>query len=133
MAGTANPSALLLKWKLVEGFEMVFIQPPKGTGRGKTRKMGTVANIRDTGKGKVDNRTDQVLMLVTTTTMEENEAPYALQVALLDFKGLHKDILAMYNRKLPAAPTSTPIQLAREQALSAANVAFMCYVCVQVS
>ena len=95
------------------------------------KKYGTVVDIRDTEKGKVENKSDQVLMLITTTTMKENAQPLALQVALLDFKGLDKDIITAYNKKLPASPTL--IQIARKQALLAAHVTCMCDGCMQVN
>ena len=131
MASRADPSALLLRWKLTEGFEVVVCQPVTKEARPKLKKYGTVVDIRDTEKGKVENKSDQVLMLITTTTMKENAQPLALQVALLDFKGLDKDIITAYNKKLPASPTL--IQIARKQALLAAHVTCMCDGCMQVN
>ena len=131
MASRADPSALLLRWKMSEGFEVAFHQAVATGARAKLKKMGTVVDIRDTEKGKVENKTDQVLMLLTTSMMKEDAPPYALQVALLDFKGLDKDILTAYNKKLPATPTL--IQIARKQALLAAHVTCMCDVRMQVN
>ena len=131
MVSKADPSALLLKWKLTEGFEVVVCQAVAAGARPKLKKYGTVVDIRDTEKGKVENKTDQVLMLLTTSMMKDDAPPYALQVALLDFKGLDKDILTAYHKKLPATPTL--IQIARKQALLAAHVTCMCDVRMQVN
>ena len=131
MASRADPSALLLRWKMTEGFEVAVCQPVKADARPKLKKYGTVVDIRDTEKGKVKNKSDQVLMLITTSTMSKSAQPLALQVALLDFKGLDKDIITAYNKKLPASPTL--IQIARKQALLAAHVTCMFDGCMQVN
>ena len=100
MASRADPSALLLRWKLTEGFEVVVCQAVAAGARPTLKKYGTVVDIRDTEKGKVENKSDQVLMLITTSTMSKSAQPLALQVALLDFKGLNTDIITAYNKKL---------------------------------
>ena len=64
MSGKSNPSALMLKWQLVDGFDVLFVQPPKNGGRIVKKKMGTVVEMKDTEKGKVENKTDQVLMFM---------------------------------------------------------------------
>lgn len=131
MVSKADPSSILLRWRMTDGFQVAFYQPVPTGARPKLRKMGTAVDIRDTEKGKVENKSDQVLMLLTTSTMKEHAPPYALQVALLDFSGLDKDILAAYHKKLPAKPTL--IQIARKQALLAAHVTCICDVRMQVN
>jgi len=128
MSGKSNPSALMLKWQLVDGFDVLFVQPPKAGSRLVKKKMGTVVEMKDTEKGKVDNKTDQVLMFISTSSMDDDAAPYALQVALLDFKGLDKEILQSYNKKLPNAPT--PIQIASKQALFSNTDIMTAHACV---
>ena len=74
MAGKANPSGLLLSWHLQDAFEVVIQEAVKPGARTRTKKHGTVQNMRITEKGKVENKTDQLLMLVSTTTQESKEA-----------------------------------------------------------
>ena len=85
-------------------------------GRSKTKRMGVVTEIRDTEKGRVGNKTGQVLMLISTNKQEVGDPPYALQAKLLEFKGLDSDVLASYKKDLPVKPTL--IQTSRKHALS---------------
>ena len=87
-------------------------------GRAKTKRMGVVTAIRDTEKGKVGNKTGQLLMLISTNKQDAEAPPYALQAKLLDFKGLDSDLLASYKKDLPSKPTL--IQTSRKHALAAA-------------
>ena len=112
MAAKADTSALLLPWKLQGPFDLVVIQAAPSGGRTKNKLMGTVSDIHDTEKGRVENKTNQVLMLLQTTKQAEHAAPYALQVANLDFSGLRKDLLTEYKKKLPDKPSL--IQIARK-------------------
>ena len=84
-------------------------------GRAKTKRYGVVTEMRDTEKGKVGNKTGQVLMLITTNKQDAEAPPYALQAKLLDFKGLDSDLLASYRKDLPSKPTL--IQTSRKHAL----------------
>lgn len=113
MANKSDPSALLLQWRLVRAFEVVVVETSRPNTRVKTKNLGTVSVMRDTNKGKVDNKTDQTLMLLSTTTQAEIAAPYALQVSLLDYSGLNSDLLASYRKGLPPSPTL--LQIARKR------------------
>ena len=84
-------------------------------GRSKTKRMGVVTEIRDTEKGRVGNKTGQVLMLISTNKQDVDAPPYALQAKLLEFKGLDSDVLASYKKDLPVKPTL--IQTSRNHAL----------------
>jgi len=117
MASKANPAALLKGWRLLKGFELVVLEAQTKSSRGKTKSMGTVSEMRDTEKGKVELKTDQVLMLLNTTSQEENAAPYALQVSLLDYTRLNSDLLSAVRKGLPANPSL--IQVARKHPLPA--------------
>jgi hypothetical protein len=107
MAGKANPSALLLSWHLQEAFEVVIHEAGKPGARPRTKRHGQAQNMRITEKGKVENKTDQLLMLLTTTTQDAKEAPYALQFAKLTWSGLRPDAV---KKGLPNKPT--PMQVA---------------------
>jgi hypothetical protein len=110
MAAKANPLALLSNWKLQGAFDLAVLQAPASNGaRSKTKLLGTVANVAHTAKGKVENKTDQVLFLLHTTKQEEAEAPYSLQVAKLDLSSLRSDLLAEYKKGLPAKPSLSQI------------------------
>ena len=61
MAGKANPSGLLLSWHLQDAFEVVIQEATKSGQRVRTKRHGTVQNMRITEKGKVENKTDQVI------------------------------------------------------------------------
>lgn len=112
MASKANTSTLLNAWKLQGAFELAVVQSPAGTQRTKTKLMGTVIDIRDTEKGRVEGKTDQVLMLLQTSKQDEGEPAYALQVALLDYSGLSKDLLTAFRKGLLGKPSL--IQIARK-------------------
>ena len=75
MAGKANPSALLLSWHLQDAFEVVIHEDVKAGQRVRKKKHGQVQIMRITEKGKVENKTDQVLWMVSTTTQDEGDAP----------------------------------------------------------
>ena len=110
-----DPSALLNTWTLQRGFEMTVTEESTTGGRARTKRYGVVTEMRDTEKGKVGNKTGQVLMLITTNKQDAEAPPYALQAKLLDFKGLATDLLTSYRKELPAKPTL--IQIARKHAL----------------
>ena len=112
MAAKANPSALLKSWRFSKGFELMVVEAPTKNTREKIKRLKTVTEMRDTEKGRVELKTDQVLMLLNTSTQEENAAPYSLQVCLLDYKALNTDLLASIRKGLPAAPSL--IQVARK-------------------
>lgn len=118
MAAKHDPSTLLCNWALRDGFEVVVTEPTPVSGRVKTKRLGVVTEMRDTEKGKVGNKTGQVLMLISTNRQDEVAPPYALQAKLLDFKGLHSDLLSSYKKDLPTRPTL--IQMARKHAVLAA-------------
>ena len=54
---------------------------------------------------KVENKTDQLLMLVSTTTQDAKEAPYALQFGKLTWSGLRPDLLEAVKKGLVSKPT----------------------------
>ena len=105
MAGKANPSALLLSWHLQDAFEVVIHEAGKAGARARTKRHGQVQSMRITEKGKVENKTDQVLLLLTTTTQDEKEAPYALQAAKMTWSELRPDLVAGVKKGLPTKPT----------------------------
>ena len=94
MAGKANPSTLLLSWHLQEAFEVVFQEDVKADQRVRRKKHGQVENMRITEKGKVENQTDQVLLMGSTTTQDDDEAPSALQAGKLTWSELRLALLA---------------------------------------
>ena len=75
MAAKADPSALLKSWRLSKGFELSVVNAPTKNAREKIKRLGTVTEMRDTEKGRVELKTDQVLMLLNTSTQEEHAAP----------------------------------------------------------
>jgi hypothetical protein len=116
MAGKQNPAALLLPWQLRKGFELWVLEPTQKSGRPKTKSYGTVTDIGVTEKGVVANKRDQCLLKVHTSQQDTREAPLALQMALLDYKALHSDLLNAVNSNMPHKPTT--MQLARKQPAS---------------
>ena len=130
MAGKANPSGLLLSWHLQEAFEVVFHEPTKSGQRTRTKRHGTVQSMRITEKGKVENKTDQLLMLVTTSTQDAKEAPYALQAAKLTWSELRPDLVAAVKKGLVNKPPLT--QLASKPcSLVWTSVVSFCVLCLQ--
>ena len=96
--------------------------------RVKNKSLGTVTEMRDTEKGRVELKTDRVLMLLNTSTQEENAVPYSLQVSLLDYKGLNSDLLSAVRKGLPVTPTL--IQVAsKHPALATVQHTSVCDVC----
>ena len=77
----SDPSTLLNTWTLQRGFEMTVTEESTTGGRAKTKRYGVVTEMRDTEKGKVGNKVDQVLMVLTTTTQEDGAPPYPSSVA----------------------------------------------------
>ena len=65
-------------------------------------------------------------MLLNTSTMEENAAPYSLQVKLLDLTGLQTGLLKSYKKGLDAKPSL--IQIAGKQPMLASSVFDACLV-----
>ena len=112
MAGKHNPIALHSSWHLKEDFDVTVLENVAVGTRQRTKKYGNVSDMRFTEKGRVDNKTDQVLMLLSTTTQKEDEPPFAFQVAKLTYTGLRHDLLAKLQKALPAKPTFA--QLARK-------------------
>ena len=56
MVSEADPSALLLRWKLTEGFEVAVCQAVAAGARPKLKKYGTVVDIRDTEKVRLKTK-----------------------------------------------------------------------------
>ena len=62
MASKANPSCLLLAWKLQAAFDLFVENPTKG-GRVSQKNMGVVSKISHSEKGKVENKVDQAIFI----------------------------------------------------------------------
>ncbi len=103
--GKSNPSALLLSWHLQGAFEVVFQEDAKPNQRVRKKKHGQLQSMRVTEKGRVENKTDQVLMMLTTTTQDDGDAPFALQVAKLNWLELRHDLLVDLKKGLQKQPT----------------------------
>ena len=86
-------------------------------------------NMRITGKGKVENKTDQLLMLLATTTQEAKEAPYALQFAKLTWSGLCPDLVEAVKKGLPNKPTPTQVA-SKPCSLVSTSVVSFCVLCL---
>ena len=110
-AAKHDPRYLKNDWELKEGFELVSVEPSTG-GRTKRKVLGQVVTWRDTEKGKVDNKQDQVLCLLTCSMQEENAPPYALQAKKLDYSKLTVGLLKDVKKGLDAKPT--PIAISRK-------------------
>ena len=119
MAGKANPSYVLLGWKLQGGFE-VFVSNPTNNGRVAQKRLGVVTKMSHTEKGKVENKVDQAVFLVHTNAQEEGAPPFALQTAKLDFKSLRRDLKEAVQKGLPSVPA--PGVLARQLLLFCVRV-----------
>ena len=130
MAGTANPSALLLSWTLQEPFDVVINEAGKPGARPRTKRHGQAQNMRITEKGKVENKTDQVLLLLTTTTQDKKEAPYALQAAKMTWTELRPDLVAAMKKGLPNKPTLTQVA-SKPCSLVSTSVVSFCVLCLQ--
>ena len=98
MAARANPAGLLLQWRLQNSFELLFCEPGKDGRHVKKKRMGTVSEKRTTKKGKEGNNGDQVLMLINTRSMEDDAAPFALLMRLLDLTGLEQGLFKSYKK-----------------------------------
>ena len=96
-----NPIALHSSWHLKEDFDVTVLENVANGTRQRTKKYGNVSDMRFTEKGRVDNKTDQVLMLLSTTTQKDDDPPFALQMAKLTYSGLRHDILAKLQKSLP--------------------------------
>ena len=130
MAGKANPSGLLLTWHLQDAFEVHIQEAGKPGARVRKKSHGTVQSIRITEKGKVGKKTDQLLMLVTTTTQDAKEAPYALQAVKLTWSELRPDLVAAVKKGLVNKPSLT--QLASKPcSLVWTSVVSFCVLCLQ--
>ena len=105
MVSKMDPSTLPLKWTLWGGFELVVHEPTKKGARQKVKKLGTVTEMGHTTKGKVENKADQVIMLLKTNKQEADEAPYGVQLLLMDIKDLNSDLKTAYSKNLTASPT----------------------------
>ena len=74
----ARPDALLFRCHLHDASAAVFQADVTANQRVRKKKHGHLQKMRITEKGKVQNKTDQVLLMVSTTTQDEGEAPFAL-------------------------------------------------------
>ena len=110
-AAKHDPRSLKNDWELKDGFELVFVEPSSGA-RTKRKMMGQVVTWRDTEKGKVDNKQDQVLCLLTCSTQAEDAPPYALQAKKLDYSKLSVGLLKDVKKGLDSK--STLIQTSRK-------------------
>ena len=105
MGSKMDPSTLPHKWALRGGFELVVFEKTKKDTRTKVKVLGTVTEMGHTTKGKVENKADQVIMMLKTNKQEADDAPYGVQLLLVDFKDLNSDLKAAYNKGLAASPT----------------------------
>ena len=105
MGSKMDPSTLPHKWSLRGGFELLVYDKNKKEGRSKAKNYGTVTEMGHTTKGKLDNKADQVFMMLKTNKQEEDDAPYGVQLLLMDIKELNSDLKSAYNKNLPASPT----------------------------
>ena len=119
MASKANPSYLLLAWKLQGAFE-VYVANPTGQGRAAQKRLGVVTKFSHSEKAKVENKVDQAVFLLQTNAQEEGAAPYSLQTAKLDYKSLRRDLKEAVLNGLPEKPSSNA--LARQLRLCSVRV-----------
>ena len=105
MGSKMDPSTLPHKWSLRGGFELVVFEKTKKDARTKVKVLGTVTEMGHTTKGKVENKADQVIMRLKTNKQEADDAPYGVQLLLMDIKELNSDLKAAYNKGLVASPT----------------------------
>ena len=92
---------------LQDAFEVVFQEDVKAGARVRKKKHGQVQNMQITENGKVENKTDQVLLMVSTTTQDDERPFYALQARKLTWSELRPDLLAAVKKGLPKQPTLT--------------------------
>ena len=130
MAGKANPSGLLLTWHLQDAFEVHIQEAGKPGARVRKKSHGTVQSMRITEKGKVENKTDQLLMLLTTTTQDAKAAPYALQFGKLTWSGLRPDLLEAVKKGLVSKPTPKQVASKLCSHVSSSVVSF-CVLCLK--
>ena len=100
-----NPIVLHSSWHLKEDFEVNVLENVAAGTRQRTKRYGSVSDMHFTEKGRVDNKTDQVLMLLSTTTQKEDDPPFGLQMAKLTYSGLRHDLLAKLQKALPPKPS----------------------------
>ena len=82
MVSKANPVALMNAWRLRKGFEVISVELTKDGGRTRGKVLGVVTEMKDTSKGRVGTKVDQLLMLITTNTQKEGAPSYELRVAI---------------------------------------------------
>ena len=70
MGSKMDPSTLPHKWSLRGGFELVVFEKTKKESRTKVKVLGTVTEMGHTTKGKVENKADQVIMMLKTNHQE---------------------------------------------------------------
>ena len=75
MAGRHNPIALLSSWHLKDDFVFTVLENVAVGTRQRTKLYGNVSDMRFTEKGRVENKTDQVLLLLSTTTQNADDPP----------------------------------------------------------
>ena len=105
MGSKMDPTTLPHKWSLRGGFELVVFEKTKKDARTKVKVLGTVTEMGHTTKGKVENKADQVIMMLKTNKQEADEAPYGVQLLLMDIKDLNSDLKTAYHKNLTASPT----------------------------
>lgn len=130
MAGKANPSTLLLSWQLLNGFDVIIHEEPKAGARQRSKRLGQLLDMRITEKGRVENKTDQVLVLVSTKSQNDDDPPFALQMAKLNYAALHPDLLAAVKKGQVKKPSL--VQLASKSCSNvSASVVSFCVSCLQ--
>ena len=105
MGSKMDPTTLPHKWALRGGFELLVFDKNKKEGRSKAKNYGSVTEMAHTTKGRIDSKADQVIMMLKTNKQEADDAPYGVQLLLVDFKDLSSDLKAAYNKGLVASPT----------------------------
>ena len=74
MGSKMDPSTLPHKWSLQGGFELLVYDKNKKEGRSKAKNYGTVTEMGHTTKGKLENKADQVFLMLKTNKQEADEA-----------------------------------------------------------
>ena len=130
MSGKSDPRALLRSWQLREDFEVVVHEEVKPGARQRSKKYGRAQDMHMTETGRVGNKTDQVLLLVSTTSQDADALPFALQVAKLNYSTLRRDLLADVKKGLDEKPSLGQLASKPCSIVSASVVSF-CVSCLQ--
>ena len=83
-----NVATANLKWKLSHDWQVSYEYISEKTQTRKQKRLGQITHCTYTSKGKVDGKTNIAMVIMNTSTQDEDTLPYGFSASKVDISEL---------------------------------------------